>query len=282
MSPATAPRAPVGLVAAFLVLLAAAPAGAGLAHRYSFNDGTANDSVGAAHGVPVNGPQISNGQVNFANPGFNSDPLTGRYVDLPNQIARTPALTLETWVTYRGGGIFEEIASIGTGTAGELRPGTPNPAEGLVMGTNYVALIPNLNGGLTGTIRSVTALEQALTTPPPLPLNGEHHVVYSLDYPNRTAALYLDGVEVGHRSVTIDPSQHDQVNNWLARSQWSPDSFFNGSINEFRIYDSALGAAEVAANFAAGPDVVLPEPAGAIPPVLAGLALLARTRGIRR
>ena len=268
---------------ALLVWVAPAWASAELTHRYSFNDGTAADSVGAAHGVPVNGPQINNGRVHFANPGFVNDPLVGKYIDLPNQIARTPALTLETWVTYVGVGLFEEIASFGTGTAGELQPGTPNPATGGVIGTDYVALIPNLNGWLTGTLRNTGALEQPLrgTNPQALPQNSEHHVAYTVDYPNRIAALYLDGAEIGRRTISIDPSQFDQVNDWLARSQWSPDAFFNGSINEFRIYDAALSPGEVAASFARGPDVV-PEPSTSLALTVAGLALLRRTRGTRR
>ena len=43
---------------AVLVVVAPAFAGAALTHRYSFNDGTARDSAGAAHGVAVNGPRI--------------------------------------------------------------------------------------------------------------------------------------------------------------------------------------------------------------------------------
>ena len=37
----------------------------------------------------------------------------------------------------------------------------------------------------------------------------------------------------------------DDVNNWLGRSPWG-DPLFDGSIDEFRIYDTALSAAEVA------------------------------------
>jgi hypothetical protein len=265
------------------LLIPAGSAGAALTHRYSFNDGTARDSVAGADGVRVNGAAIAGGQVNFANAGYVSDPLRGQYVDLPNQIARTPALTLETWVTDRGSGLFAEIASLGSGAGGERVPGAPNPSTGGFYGTDYVALIPNLpyNGqaGLTGTIRNVTVIEQPLVAPPPLPLNAEHHVAYTVDFPNRVAALYLDGVEVGRRAIDINPSQFDQVNNWLARSQWSPDAFFNGSINEFRVYDAALSAADVAASFARGPDAVVPEPstlcAGG---ALAGSLLLLRRR----
>jgi Concanavalin A-like lectin/glucanases superfamily len=43
------------------------------------------------------------------------------------------------------------------------------------------------------------------------------------------------------------------VNNWLGRSQWG-DPLYDGSIDEFRIYNTALSAGEVADSFATGPD----------------------------
>ena len=42
-------------------------------------------------------------------------------------------------------------------------------------------------------------------------------------------------------------------NNWLGRAQWG-DPLFDGLIDEFRIYDTRLTAAEVAASFTAGPE----------------------------
>jgi hypothetical protein len=72
------------------------------------------------------------------------------------------------------------------------------------------------------------------------------------------------------------------VNDWLGRSQFSPDPFFNGSINEFRIYDQALSGAEVAASFAAGPDTIVPEPSGVVLALVGGLSALVLRRDRRR
>jgi hypothetical protein len=35
--------------------------------------------------------------------------------------------------------------------------------------------------------------------------------------------------------------------NWIGRSQYGADPYFNGKIDDFRIYQGALSAAEVAA-----------------------------------
>ena len=46
------------------------------------------------------------------------------------------------------------------------------------------------------------------------------------------------------------------MNNWLGRSQWAPHPLFQGIYDEFRIYSKALSAAQIAEDFAKGPDVV--------------------------
>lgn len=69
----------------------------------------------------------------------------------------------------------------------------------------------------------------------------------------------------------------NDVNNWLGRSNWTADANLNGTFDEFRIYDSALSGAEVAASLAAGPDTVIPEPSSVLLSLL-GLGILMRVR----
>jgi hypothetical protein len=60
-------------------------------------------------------------------------------------------------------------------------------------------------------------------------------------------------------ALTNQLSQIDDVNNWLGRSQFTPDPGFAGTYDEFRIYSAALTDAQIAASFAKGPDM-LPTP----------------------
>jgi hypothetical protein len=53
-------------------------------------------------------------------------------------------------------------------------------------------------------------------------------------------------------------SRLDDQNNWLGRSQWAFDNELAGTYHEFRVYSRALTAAQIAASFAAGPDVLPP------------------------
>ena len=72
-------------------------------------------------------------------------------------------------------------------------------------------------------------------------------------------ALYLNGtLATGIANPMDAPIQLrnlSDVNNWLGRSNWTADSNFQGSLNEFRIYDDAKTAADVLTDFNAGPDV---------------------------
>jgi hypothetical protein len=72
--------------------------------------------------------------------------------------------------------------------------------------------------------------------------------------------LFKNGVQVANAATDLDPAQIDQVNTWIGRSNWAGDPFFNGSVNEFRIYDTAQTAQQIAASAGAGPDFLPGEP----------------------
>jgi hypothetical protein len=52
----------------------------------------------------------------------------------------------------------------------------------------------------------------------------------------------------------------------------------NGTVDEFRIWSGELSSSEVAANFAAGPGVVIPEPSGILLSIAAGGLMAFRRR----
>jgi hypothetical protein len=265
----------------------ALPVHAALTHRYSFNDGTANDSVGGANGSAVNGPNFVNGQVVFdpaVNDGTNTSIATGQYVDLPNGLAKTRALSLEVWFTYRGGANWQRILDFGNSTVGEIPPSDKTSTG--YFGRGYMILVPqNTQGYLLGQISIASqgsSSDTDYTAPSRSVSTGvEHHLVFTHNPDAPIQALYLDGLLVGAQLARVDPSQAEYTNFWLGRSNFQKDPFFNGSINEFRIYDNALSTADVAASFAAGPDAPLPEPsavASALAVAGAGLLRLRRHR----
>ena len=76
-------------------------------------------------------------------------------------------------------------------------------------------------------------------------------ITYTLDDASNTARIFLDGVQVAQNTnVTITPGSIGNgvtAANYLGRSVYTADRYLAGSLRDFRIYDVALTAAEVAA-----------------------------------
>jgi hypothetical protein len=90
------------------------------------------------------------------------------------------------------------------------------------------------NGSAVRTIEGTSALATG----------GWHHVAVTLD--GTTGMLYVDGQLAGSSAVNIRPSQLGATTqNWIGRSQFSADPYLDGRVDEFRIYNRALSAAEV-------------------------------------
>ena len=86
--------------------------------------------------------------------------------------------------------------------------------------------------------------------------NTVHHIVWTQDGAAQTAKLYVDGVPVSSNTAfSYTPAAvGTTVNDWLGRSQFTADAYFNGSISEFRTYNVALGDVKIRENFEMGPN----------------------------
>jgi hypothetical protein len=87
---------------------------------------------------------------------------------------------------------------------------------------------------------------------PSLPKDAWSHVAVVLG--NGTAQLFVNGVLKASTATTLKPSDFNPVLNYIGKSQW-PDPLFNGAIDDFRIYNYALSATDVAALATATPDI---------------------------
>ncbi len=214
------------------MLLGGTVFGATIQHRYAFTS-DASDSVGGADGVLRAGAVISGGAV-FLNG-------SSAYVDLPNGLVQdNDDITIETWLTDSGSGNWARIFDFGSNQ------------------NVYMFLSPQ---SISGTMRGAITLtsnpgEQGMEWFNRMPIGTSVHVVWTYDSAARTGKLYLDGVLIAQNSsMTIKPSDMGfTANNWLGRSQWSGDSYLFGSIDEFRIWDGAMTAAEVQGSYNEGPD----------------------------
>ena len=91
---------------------------ADVTHRYSFNDGNANDSIGTANGTLMNGAKVSGGNLVLANNGVNMNPATGQYVSLPANILHARNFAIESWFTWNGGNPWQRILDLGNSVGG--------------------------------------------------------------------------------------------------------------------------------------------------------------------
>ncbi|NUR59080.1 MAG: alpha-L-arabinofuranosidase [Catenulispora sp.] len=113
--------------------------------------------------------------------------------------------------------------------------------------TDYMFL--SLNAGHAPRFAiSVTSYynEQQVNAPDPLPVGEWSHLAVTLS--GTTATLYVNGSAVAtNTAMTLNPSGLPATTqNYIGRSQWAPDPYLDGCVDEFQIYDRALSAAEVA------------------------------------
>jgi hypothetical protein len=239
--------------------------------------------VGGRHGTIVD-PQGIVGFVGGAvdlrgNNAFNSNQdfslptAQGAYVDLPNGVF-TDAVkggtfldaTLEIWFTEEVHRNWARLFDIGTSDNGE-----DTSANGSNSDYVFVTSAQGTTGLFVAETHAPGAGVQFPTagfpgspnaTIPALPVGRKYHVALVLNQAgstgqpgeNGTARLYLDGQSVGSAPI-VDGLFLDFMNDnnvWLGRSQWA-DELYDGTFDEFRIYDTALSDSEVAASFAAGP-----------------------------
>ena len=240
-----------------------------LVDRYSFNDGTANDSVGTRNGTLIGSATVSGGLLNL--PGGS---VRANYLSLPvgSVITGNTSLTLEAWFSASADQIDSKIWMFGASSSGSYLDYSPDHFA---------------NGGGSVEITTSGQPEQSARGGGVPALNVEHQVVGIYDFASSTVSYYLDGAFVASGTETVFPSSFpSSPNNYLGASLATyGDLDFKGSIDEFRIYGGTLDATQVAHEFTAGPNVAsLPEPTTCFM-VLGSLGIFAgfrRRRGSRK
>jgi len=228
------------------------PASASLTHRYSFTT-DASDSVGGATGTLMNGATISGGAVSLS--GAVASGTGCDYVELPpGLISNYTSVTFEFWIDAGGNGTWPELYAFGnqtttTGGAGAnmvmFCPHSGSPPNDYRM--SYAQASPGYNDEYV--VNGVGILDNL----------GATCVACVYDPPNNSMSLYTNGVLVATMSpVTANFSLTNvyNVHSWLGRSLYDGDASYAGTIDEFRIYNSAVGPLQLAVNNAAGPDKV--------------------------
>src|SRR5271157_4493312 len=223
-----------------LALIAQRPAspGAALQHRYSFN-GDAKDSVGHADGTLEGAAVISDGQVHL-------DGSRGSYVNLPGGlIAGDKAVTFEFWASLGSNRNWCRVFDQGSDTM-------------VNKGRLDLYFSPHSGAGdFRLTVMDPNPHERVIRVRGNLDNRTNLYVACVLDPPSGFMGIYTNGI-LAVSTNTLTSLESVATNCfYLGRSLFPADPPLNGSIDEFRIYNAALSAAQISDNFKNGPDAVL-------------------------
>ncbi|MCW1925801.1 glycosyl hydrolase [Luteolibacter arcticus] len=188
--------------------------------RYAFNN-SALATAGIANATVAGGAAYVAGQKGQA---IDLDG-TDDHVVLPGGIASGDEITLATWVQWDGGANWQRIFDFGTGTGSYLFL-TPK------SGTNTLRFVI-LNNGTEKVVETGALTAGAWT-----------HVAVTLG--GGTGKLYVNGTLADTEpGITIKPSDIRPTLNYLGRSMFAADPYFNGRIEEFNVFHRVLTATEI-------------------------------------
>jgi hypothetical protein len=197
----------------------------------AFDDGSgtgATDSSGSAHGgTLVNGATWAPGKKGSA---VSLDGTNG-YVTLPADLmADVGDFTIATWVYWNAARTSERVFDFGANI------------------DHYMMLSAR---GTTGVVRFAITVngaagEQTIDGTAALTTNQWVHVAVTLS--GGIGTLYVNGRAVGtNPGMLLAPFRlGGTIQNWIGRSQYAADPYFNGRVDDFRIYWGALSAADIA------------------------------------
>ena|GEM_PF-2464289 len=188
-----------------------------------------DSSGGENHGTLINGPVWITGRIYGA---LQFDGVDD-FVSLPigSVISSLGSCTITTWVNFSGPGVgWQRIWDFGSDEAYNM---FLTPFSG--AGNLRFAITKWSSGG-----------EYQLNAPSALATDW-HHVAVVIDGATKDMQMYLDSGVVATGTTQVLPRDlGNTTQNWLGRSQYSADPYFNGSLDDLRIYNWAMTPSEIA------------------------------------
>ncbi|MDN3027875.1 family 43 glycosylhydrolase [Streptomyces sp. S.PB5] len=208
--------------------------------HYDFDEtggSIARDSSGHGyHGTYVRTPDFGTGVEggSFKMSGGNSS-SSSPYVKIPNGVLKdTTSVTVSTYVKWKGGDNFQWLFGLGPDN------------------NKYLFATPSNGGGklFSAITKATWSGEKQMIGGSQLTQGEWKHLTVTLNGATETAVLYVDGAEAARvNGVTVKPSDlYDSAKDhsgYIGRSLYSPDPYFGGEVDDFRIYNRALTPAEV-------------------------------------
>ena len=199
-----------------------------------FEDNTLDSTINLNHSASYGDISYPTGKIGSKAIGLSG---TKTFVQLPATVANQEEMTIATWAYWRNTTSGQHLFDFGN-----------DATEGLF-------LTPRSSSGLlTFTIRK-NGVEQSMSAPSMLARFKWSHVAVTLSASG--ARIYVNGALVGEsNAITITPMDIKPALNYLGRSQSSSDPFFYGYIDDYRVYNYALPASDVARLAGIYPDAI--------------------------
>ncbi len=198
----------------------------GCAH-YTFDKNT-NDSLAYSnHAIAYGNRSYATGKNSYA---INLDG-TDDYVEIPANLCDCDDFTFAAWIYWDGSNQWQRIFDFGSDS------------------TYYMLLTPRSDSNTLRFAITTTSYhsEQRLDT---TQLATGQWVHIAVTIKANTGRLYVNGSQVAiNTNMTINPSDLHPASNYLGKSHFASDPYFNGRIDEVHIANYALSGAEISELF---------------------------------
>jgi hypothetical protein len=216
-------------------------------HSYMFEDGTANDSVGSAHGTLIGDATIASGSLVLDG--------DGDWMEMPGDVIAMNTyseISIEAWFTSVAGGNtdYHMLAAFGEeGTGASDSAGykylfiTPARGDDVSRAAIQTSSMDDSPWDEESNVDDIVEHDDGI----------EHHFVATVNATHIT--FYIDGELIGSTALaeSNEIAGISQSVAYLGKSVYPADPLWAGSIEEFNIYNKALTLAEVEAKYALGP-----------------------------
>jgi hypothetical protein len=168
-------------------------------------------------------------------PGGATGSATAPYVTIPNGLFRDRhAMTVSTWLKWSGGPDFQWVYNLGK-DAGTATFVTPSFAGDATTRSSIKPVNGSTEVGVPGTQK--------------LPTGRWVNLVTTID--GKTITYYVNGAEIGNTTAQIDlaavmHADGNTTSGFLGKPFWGGHPFLAGDLDDFRVYDAAMDADQVA------------------------------------
>ena len=201
----------------------------GLEIYYPFSNSSVSGSLVAdlAKGSPVFDAKLQNGAT-VVNRELHLSSSQSQFLSVGEFTISNNGLTFASWFRSDGSGSFARIFDFGNGQASD------NIIMGLLETRNQ--LYVEVYYGSQDSRRWYSALTYND--------NVWYHAAWVLN-PTGNWTVYLDGQAIIHATGMTYPNLIARSSNYLGRSNWGVDAYWNGAFRDFRMYNRIMSAAEV-------------------------------------